>query len=380
MKARKLFAMMTAVIMTCALFMTGCSSVHASSDKNQVKSEYAASSSGKASSGKNEKTSKKTSAARKTVEETQESGTSKETRQQDTKTESSGKQDTQVTVVQPAADVTYVEGDTTYVEGDKITENSNSVEVNAQADIDVEAAAAETQEQETQEPETAAAETEETEAETEAETGEIAEAAADTEDTAEPSEETADVTAEQQQLLDECLSEVDAWINRAVSEYDESDPCGSIADCFIEGTSDDDITEVFGALSELLANGQYTISITECDDSHIIALIYEDNGDGTCSGHTYTFERHDGTAVFSMDLFSQRACSYCGGRGLVFSGIGDTCEACGGSGFQYVDNTIYNPVTGQWEGSMQFCSECGGYGSYVNYSACPVCNGWGIAY
>ena len=173
-------------------------------------------------------------------------------------------------------------------------------------------------------------------------------------------------------------SQVSDWLNTLYERYDQNSGIDSVRECFVSGTSDDEIYSVLYKIDAASGHETTNIDIVANDADGFIAEIYgydlEDKSD--LSGGSFGFTSSDGVLLYSPDVYSHFACGNCGGSGVILTG-NTTCAICGGSGQQYIPDAVYDNIMG-WQGIWQVCAGCGGAGNAPSYSQCSACQGWGI--
>lgn len=175
------------------------------------------------------------------------------------------------------------------------------------------------------------------------------------------------------------MQEIKNWLEDLSGSFDENDPYNSIAACFAEGTSQEDMDFVLTRVSDVLRLNKANMGITiiEFDDSSVTAMIYEYDQDvNDAMGIALAFAREGDKLVFSSDVYGKKCCQTCGGSGQT-AGEKIACGICGGTGQQYIPNLYYDCYAG-WYGGYICCSGCGGAGYTQTTVTCPACNGWGI--
>ena len=183
----------------------------------------------------------------------------------------------------------------------------------------------------------------------------------------------------QEEEKEELVQEIKNWLEDLSGSFDENDPYNSIAACFAEGTSQEDMDFVLTRVSDVLRLNKANMGITilDFDDSSVTAMIYEYDQDvNDAMGIALAFAREGDKLVFSSDVYGKKCCQTCGGSGQT-AGEKIACGICGGTGQQYIPNLYYDCYAG-WYGGYICCSGCGGAGYTQTTVTCPACNGWGI--
>ena len=183
----------------------------------------------------------------------------------------------------------------------------------------------------------------------------------------------------QEEEKEELVQEIKNLLEDLSGSFDENDPYNSIAACFAEGTSQEDMDFVLTRVSDVLRLNKANMGITilDFDDSSVTAMIYEYDQDvNDAMGIALAFAREGDKLVFSSDVYGKKCCQTCGGSGQT-AGEKIACGICGGTGQQYIPNLYYDCYAG-WYGGYICCSGCGGAGYTQTTVTCPACNGWGI--